>query len=480
MASEKRLSGALQENVLTLLCFDEEAAKIIRNSIEIEVFESSIYRDIASHAIDFLDLFGTAIGEHLPDSLETVLKGDDRAKARIYEKTLSNLYQAKDEVHSDYVISQLNGFVRQQNLKGGLTEAVKLVKEGKVEEAETVLNTVLNRRISSFDPGQFFIANSQRDILSFMDSINQSIPLGIHALDKYGIGPVKKEMLLFIAPAKRGKSWALIHCGKYSLIHRQKVCHITLEMSEDRVKQRYIQSFFSITKRESEIEYPIFEVDSRGIMSSIDFTEVERPTFNDDGIRSYILDKMKKLRMFTTPRLVIKEFPTGTLTVSALKAYLDTLEHLHKFVPDVLIIDYPDLMRIDGANLRIDTGSIFKNLRGIGVEREMAMVVATQGNRSSADAKLVTDSHVAEDYSKIATADNVITYSQTPSEKKLGLARLYVSNGRNENDKFTVLISQSYTMGQFCLDSALINNEYFKSVEDLATDFEGSESEESS
>jgi replicative DNA helicase len=143
-----------------------------------------------------------------------------------------------------------------------------------------------------------------------------------------------------------------------------------------------------------------------------------------------------------------------------LRAYLDGLERFHKIIPDVIILDYPDLMDIDGNQLRVDTGKIYKDLRGIAVSKNLAMVVASQGNRTSASAKMVTDSMVAEDYSKIATADNVLTYSQTPQEHKLGLARLFVSNGRNDEDKFVVLISQSYTTGQFCLDSALMSSAY--------------------
>ena len=76
------------------------------------------------------------------------------------------------------------------------------------------------------------------------------------------------------------------------------------------------------------------------------------------------------------------------------------------------------------------------------------------------NAKVVKDDMVAEDVSKIATADNVITYSQTEQERKLGLARLWVSNARNDEDKFMILISQCYAAGQFCLNSTLMLSDY--------------------
>ena len=60
---------------------------------------------------------------------------------------------------------------------------------------------------------------------------------------------------------------------------------------------------------------------------------------------------------------------------------------------------------------------------------------------------------VSEDISKINTADNVLTYSRTEAEKELNLARLFVSNARNNRDGDTIVISQSYNTGQYVVDS---------------------------
>ena len=212
------------------------------------------------------------------------------------------------------------------------------------------------------------------------------------------------------------------------------------------------------------ISQRVFVKDSLGRLIHID-TE-------DAGIRHALLDpegqkkiktKMKNLRGLD--RLKIKAFPTGSLTVSALKAYLDALERTQKFIPDCIIMDYPDLMKIASRDYRLELGNIYKDLRGLAVERNCAMVTATQANREGADSKLVTDVHVAEDWSKIAISDCVFTYSQTLDERRLGLARLFVSNARNEEDKFGVLLSQQYNTGQFVIDSARMPDDYWGIVE---------------
>lgn len=462
---EENLSGALQENVLTLLCFDEQFCQMVRSTITPQLFESAVFREIASQACDFIDQFKQPIREHLPDTLEHILEGSDQRKAASYRRVLDNLFQAKEEVNREYVISRLHAFVRQQTIKSAIVKAVEAVEDGNTEQAEVELQKGLAAQVVSFELGTSFADPKQS--LSFFDHVADGIQTGIHEFDRRDICPRPQEMFMFIAPAKKGKTWALIHLGKFGLLQRKRVLHITLEMSEARVSQRYIQSFFSVSKREATVRTAKFEFDQLHRLVGIDHEDTTRPTLQDAGIRQMLTSKLNR-EFRRRPPLIIKQFPTGSLTISQLNAYLDGLERFHKFVPDMIVLDYPDLMKIGSENLRVDTGRIYKDLRGVAVERNLAMVVASQGNRQSSRAEVVTDSMVAEDYSKIATCDNVITYNQTDQEKALGLARLFVSNGRNDEDKFITLISQSYATGQFCLDSTMLLADYWERVDRMA------------
>lgn len=461
MSTEEKLSGAVQENVLTLLTFSDEFCKVIRFSITPNLFESAVFRDIATHAIDFIDQFGEAIKDHLPDSLEHILAGTDKRKATSYTRVLDNLYQAKDHVNGEYVVSTLHEFIRLQNIKSAVIKAAEAIDSGDLEKAEVEMQKGLNSQCNTFEVGTF-LADPLKS-LAFFDSAEAGIQTGIRELDVRDICPRPQELFLWIAPAKRGKTWALIHCGKTALLQRKRVLHITLEMSEARVSQRYIQQMFSISKRKAEIKMPVFNLDKIGRLIDIEMEKITRPSLQDEGIKEVIKKRLEELKR--KPPLVIKQFPTGSLTISGLKAYLNGLERFHKFIPDMLILDYPKIMKTDSDNLRLDLGRIMEELRGIAVERNIAVVTAAQGNRNSSKAKLVTDDLVGEDYSQIQTADNVVTYSQTPQEKLLGLARLFVSNGRNDEDKFTVLISQAYQIGQFCLDSTRILSNYFDLID---------------
>src|SRR5574343_638909 len=127
---DENISGALAENILTLLCFDDKFCSIVRSSITASLFESAVFRDIASHAIDFIDQFGEAIKEHLPDSLEGVLAGNDKRKAASFQRVMDNLFMAREHVNSEYVVAQLHKFVRQQNVKRAFIRTGEALERG--------------------------------------------------------------------------------------------------------------------------------------------------------------------------------------------------------------------------------------------------------------------------------------------------------------------------------------------------------------
>ena len=118
-------------------------------------------------------------------------------------------------------------------------------------------------------------------------------------------------------------------------------------------------------------------------------------------------------------------------------------------------------MRISSARIREETGVLIKDLRGLAIEYNAALATASQSNREGAGAKTVTALHAAEDFSKVATSDIVISYSRTQFEYELNLARLTVNKSRDDFDKFTVLLSQAYAVGQFCTDAVMLPGGYW-------------------
>lgn len=452
---EKRLSGALQENILTLLCFSDTHCKLVRAAVTPHLFESSVFREVAGHAIDFIDQYGEAIKEHLPDHLEGILHGDDERKAKTYKKLLANLFSSREEINGEYVVSQLQKFVRQQSLKAGLVSAVEALDDGRPDDAELALHKALKAQINVFDPGMSL--DNADDIAAVIDAPEEEgFTLGIPELDNQGIYPRRKELFALVAARGRGKSWFATHCAKRALLQRWSVVIITLEMSETRYSARMLQSFFSISRRDARVKVTRLELDRDGELSELLHEEMERDTMRDPDIKDKLAKKAKRTFRNRKP-LKVKGFPSGTMTMPMLRAYLENLG----WTPDLLVVDYPRLFNLDSKNLRIELGKVNVDLRGLAQELNCAAVILAQGNREAETATLVTSEMVEEDISLKATADVVLTYSQTKAEQALGLARLFADKVRNDSSGVQVLITQAYAVGQFALESMRLGKGYW-------------------
>lgn len=464
MAASDRLSRSLQESLLCLICFDDTQGPMIATLVGPELFEEP-YREVAARALEYRAKYGKAPGEgHIGDLFDTLLEDGSR-RAESYRRILIGLRDLSGSLNAVYVANRTTEFIRRQTLKAAIIRAGTLYNNAgpsTPDEVEAILWGALRKTAPTYDPG-VFLSDRGRG-LEYLRHDAEIYKLGIPELDKRGLGPTRKELLLLIGPKKRGKSWWLIHVGKMCLRQRANVLHVTLENSEEITIQRYHRALFGVAKKDTSFEQTLLDFDELGRLSGFR-RETNRPSISlqSPDIRKYLSTKIDEWGA-RLDGLCIKEFPTKSLTTQKLRAHLDMLETVHNFIPDVLILDYPDLMKIDMRNPRMSIGNTYEEIRGLCVERNMAGVVVTQANRKGGEATKVTEYHVAEDASKIATADTVLTYSQTEDENQLGLARLFCSNARNDEDRFTILITQAYQLGQFVLDSVLMPNKYWDHV----------------
>ena len=452
-----RLTVSFQENLLVLLCFSPSACTIIRNSIPERLFSQQLYRELVSRIYQYIDEQKAPPGDHLPDLLDAELEGDGKQAEQVCQ-LLEALYAQRTQVSEPYVMGRLEQFVRQQSLKTSIIAASESIQAGELDKAEQELQEGLKQRITAFSPG---ITLDQGLAFAYAGQTRIGIvSTGIKELDRWGLGPAKGELHLFVAPAKRGKTWWLVNIAKQAMLHRQSVVYITLEINERQIAQRMVQSMLSIQRSKARVPVTRIRTDDLGRLLRLEEEVMPgRLSFDDNSTKPLVEKRLK--RLYGRGNIFIKQFPAGSLTVPTLNTYLDMLERTTGFVPDVLVLDYPDLMRVNADNYRIDLGSVYVKLRGLAVERNLALACATQSNREGAGARMVLDTHTGEDWSKIATADTVFTYSQGIEERKLGLARLFVSNSRvADKDRFIVLISQSYPTGQFVLDSVSMSDSH--------------------
>lgn len=460
---------ALQQSITTAIALvSDEASVIIAGMVDPGSFDQP-FSDIVSTCIEYRKKYGEAPGKsHIDDLFADILDDNNHKQNKNYHRILKGMLDTVERINTKFLLDQVSEFTRLRQLRAAIADAAaRYQKAGKgvVADIEKIFRDNLRTSGGMRDYGWTL---AQPEALGFLDRDDRDFcKLGIPELDNLGVCPTRKEMLAFLAPRNKGKSQFLGLCGKAGIQKGWVVAHYTLENSDDMTAQRYYQSLFNGAKREGSYHYVDFledednHVELRPINLVPDFL-IE----NQDHARKYLKEKVKdpwwqnKLK-----NLRIRRFPTSQLSFEMLERDLDELAVVHKFVPDMVLIDYPQIMKL-GKHEKDYTAldELIAKLRGLAVERNFAIVVPQQGNRASESVDNVQSQHGGGSMGIAAVADNMITYSQTKFEEAHGIARLYLQKVRNDSARTTVFISQHYATGQFVMRSRFMSSTVQKAV----------------
>jgi replicative DNA helicase len=443
-----------EDDVLAVLCHAKLSAGKIVQVITPDMFSSRANQLIVEAIQKYYKEFQSPPGGHIYDAMDHTIKRTGET-GKLIVTVLDRIRSLinKENFNERFVVKNISEFIRKSQLSQKAEKFAELVERNMLDEAEELLHKRLTK-VDVFSVGTYLHEGDK--ILAFLDENPDDVfPVGIKELDDAGVTPARGTEYLFMAPPKMGKSWHMVHCGKEAMVRGRNVLHISLENSESITGRRYVQALYALARGDAKGStfIPRLKRDEKGEISRAVRSEIVGRVMGDHN-RESIRKRLNNLNSRGKGLVLIKRFPSGTLSVDQLDAYIHNLETVEGFFPDEVIVDYPDLMQIKSVeNRRGELGRIFVDLRGIAVERDKAFVIATQSNRVSMTAKVITSDHASEDISKVATVDTLVTFNQTPYERRVNLARLYVAAARDAEDKFLVGIVQNYTHGQFCLDS---------------------------
>jgi len=469
-----QMHASLQENLITIVAFDEANGRVVANIIDPNLMEGD-YRLIAERCIDYWRQYKLPPGEHLGDLFSDIIEDKHNRRAKSVQRIMTQMVQLREGLNTEFVLTQLRTFQRMQRIKGAIITSADKINANQqlaIAEVEDIWHGILKTQEMDFEPG--LKLSEYARVVDRLEKLQSEFSMGIKILDDRNIRPIRGSLMILLGAAGRGKTWGLVHVGAEALAMRHRVVHVTLEMDEEFIAQRYYQTMFGVTKREKDVEITTMSID----MGKLEGLEraVIKPNFkweNSALLRDELWSHMNHMGLKRFDNLIIKRFKPNSLTPAGLRAYLDTLETVEGFVPDMIIVDYLGIMKIDLKNVRGSMGQNAIELRAIGIERNAAMITGHQASKAGEMATMIDATHMSEDWSVVGTADFVLTYSCTKLEFRYGLARLFVAKARGESDRFAVLITQAYKMGAFCIESHYLDPSYF----DYLKEFEESPEE---
>jgi hypothetical protein len=117
-----------------------------------------------------------------------------------------------------------------------------------------------------------------------------------------------------------------------------------------------------------------------------------------------------------------------SLSVAEIRATLDRWEREDGFKPDVIIIDYADILAPDPDCERLDwrhqVNKIWQRLRALSEQRHCLVITATQAAATSYDKGLLRLRDFSEDKRKYSHVTAMYGLNQTSEEKRLGILRI--------------------------------------------------------
>lgn len=504
----------IERRIVTGLIVSGEYLRQIAPIWDSQYLESSAARTIAKWCWEYFHEYHEAPNQAIQDIFTQKLRaGFPEEQAESIELILDSLSEdyARQQFNVDYLIDSTREYFTEQKLTQLAEEIQYHVDEGDLSEAEKTATEYANipganqaiidlfernaelptRLRQAFaereDPliefpgalGQFWNAELTRDAFIalmgpekrgktfwLMEIALRAARTGSNVAFFQAGDMSEKQQLRRMAVYLAGRSDRAEYCGT---LYRPEIdCRMSQRNSCEREERETPWSPF--VNEPGEAQSLKFPIDKEVLQSHADEWDEYRPCRNCDALDPVpwllkedvgkpltwqdALTKIREFRMKHNGQLRLATYPNESLSVQEIKSLLDRWERQDQFVPDVIVIDYADILAPDPDISRQDhrhqQGKIWQRLRNLSQEKHCLVATATQAAASSYERELIRLSDFSEDKRKYAHVTAMYGLNQTPNEKAVGVMRInkLVVRDSDFNPNRPVTILQRLQMGR--------------------------------
>jgi hypothetical protein len=389
-----------QTKVVTNLVTDRPFLEQVSDILETKYFESDTNKWVVDITRKYFSKYkNTPTTDFFKTEIQKIT---DKALQQNVLTQLKAIYALQSGGDSEWVKNEFVTFCKNQNFKNVILTSVDLLQTGQFDKIEKLVRDAVKVGQSN-DLGLDY----KEDIEVRFEEVNRrTVKTNWDVIDELidgGLGP--GELGVIVAPSGVGKTWVLCHIGAEAVRQGKNVLHYTLELTQNYVGQRYDTIFTSIPSAE----------------------------LRDN--KEQIKDKVDKLK----GGLMIKYYPPKGITANTIAAHIDMVRST-KFQPDLIIIDYADLLMSVNSKNNSDyqeQGGIYIDLRAMGGEYQIPIWTASQTNRSAIESDVIHADKIADSYAKVMNADLIISVSRKDTDKLNDTARFHVMKNRFGPDGLT-------------------------------------------
>lgn len=431
MLTREPIDLSIERRVLSNLIMSTELLARCRMAGDPRLFESGPSRAVANWVWEFFDHRGEAPGEAISDIYRQRSSELQKADAELVHDYLSTCSNEWAPTNLSLATDMALGYFKQRAVAMLAEDLERAVKSNDVSHAERLIAEFVQPTIRNSHA-----VNIARDAQAVSRAFNSEDEELFRLPKILGqvIGTfVREDFAAVCAPPKRGKSWWLLAIGIIAYLQGLQVLICSLEMTESQVIRRIWQYLSGCSRWGEKAPWPRF-VEAGPEQWALEDREFK--TAAVDSSPSGIKAVQDRLAMYSrTGRLEVKTWPTGSLSVSGLKAGLKSMEVYDHFIPDVIVLDYADIMDHGNNNKdeRHRLNATWMALRGLAQERRCAIITGSQtGRQTVGGTRDAGDADVSEDIRKLAHVTKMIVLNQTDEEKSRGIFRVSCKTQRDD------------------------------------------------
>lgn len=294
-----------------------------------------------------------------------------------------------DNYNLEWLAKETKKWIRNKAFENVIVESAEKLQNDK--SIDDMMQKVKEVFVINFDEtiGINFREGAEKQLAYYKEE-KIKYPSNIRGLDLICDGGIEPKTLnLLMAPTNTGKTSAMISLASNYLKSGYRVLYVTCEMSEENIRQR--------------IEANLLDI------SINDIPKLPEALY---------LKRMNEIGQKYMGNIYIKEYPTKLANVNHIRSLLDNLATKESFMPQIVIIDYLNILKsatINNGGSSYDiVKSIAEEVRGLACEYYLAIWSATQTNRDGDGASDLNLNNSSDSYGVPMTVDLEVAIIQTP------------------------------------------------------------------
>ena len=397
------LGNTFQLQLLNQIILDKDFSHSIIDVIEPSHFENKYFKTLLQLVKEYYVKYDCTPSY---ETLSQMVKSEfpQELMLKILNDTIKQIQTASTE-GSSFVQEKSLKFCKQQELQKAMDKAQKIITEGDFESYDKVEGLVRNAlQVGEIDKGQTDIFANLDTVLD--EDYRHPIPMGIPGIDRLLKGGLAKgEIGVILAPTGVGKTTILTKIANTAFNLGYNVLQVFFEDNPKIIQRKHFTLWTGI--------------------------EPDNLVKNKDEVMS----KVTEIQETMQNKLVLKKLASDSMTMNQIK------NQVRKMIADgnkldLVMLDYIDCVLPESTSKDEwkAEGSVMRGFEAMCHELDLVGWTATQGNRSSISAEVVTTDQMGGSIKKAQVGHVIISVAKTLQQKEMNLATIAITKSRFGKD----------------------------------------------